>query len=538
VGELISLADPEARERERVGGKAARLATALQAGHPVLPGLVVPADAAVRWVAAIEDVLETDGLGAARLAAATMPLPVDLIHELERVATLGPPLVARSSTVLDDDGRLAGAFASLSDVPADDAHVAVRSCWASLFSVDATGRFRQIDRRPRAAGMAVLFQSEIHPRAAGWARVLGDAVEIAAVPGPPGPLLLGWVRGARATIGGTAPPGEVLPIDQVSLEALVAMIRAAVSELGADRIEWAIVEGRPVILQLSAAGSVLPVQAAPARRPMTTVPRPLVSVARLLAGRTGPLADHLITPWVAAASVPVEPRQLDGPTLDLFEEAVRRAASLRATLEGATGIPSAMLEERLAARDVVALDGLEAVALDRGDVAFVLGALDHVASALVARGVIATSHDVWSLSPAAVREALAGRTVQPPTRAPSSRWDALVFNVTEQAGVAHAGVGVSGGRVVGRARRLEAERPTSMVGPRDILVVDRPLPILAPLLWRAAGLISGTGSVGAHLFEVARSLHVPAAVVDLPSTPGSTVLALDGVSGVVTLWEP
>jgi phosphohistidine swiveling domain-containing protein len=62
------------------------------------------------------------------------------------------------------------------------------------------------------------------------------------------------------------------------------------------------------------------------------------------------------------------------------------------------------------------------------------------------------------------------------------------------------------------AGRLVACRPhdRAAAGCRDaILLVDRPVPALAPLLFAARGVIARSGTAGAHLAEVARSLAVP-----------------------------
>ena len=71
-----------------------------------------------------------------------------------------------------------------------------------------------------------------------------------------------------------------------------------------------------------------------------------------------------------------------------------------------------------------------------------------------------------------------------------------------------------------------------------VLVVDRPLIRFAPLLWKAAALVSRTGSPAAHLCEVARSLRVPAVVsanIDRPAS--ETILGIDGSLGVVWRWQ-
>lgn len=75
-----------------------------------------------------------------------------------------------------------------------------------------------------------------------------------------------------------------------------------------------------------------------------------------------------------------------------------------------------------------------------------------------------------------------------------------------------------------------------------ILLVDRPLPALAPLLFGARGLIARTGAASSHLAEVARSLAVPMvtgcqlqAVIGDGPPAGSWLAAIDGSTGEVAL---
>ena len=79
-------------------------------------------------------------------------------------------------------------------------------------------------------------------------------------------------------------------------------------------------------------------------------------------------------------------------------------------------------------------------------------------------------------------------------------------------------------------------------GPREIIVAARPVVNLAPLLWNAAGLVTEAGGPGAHLFEVAGWLGVPAVcgvdlealIGDRPHTPERSedvVVAVDGDIG-------
>jgi phosphohistidine swiveling domain-containing protein len=75
-----------------------------------------------------------------------------------------------------------------------------------------------------------------------------------------------------------------------------------------------------------------------------------------------------------------------------------------------------------------------------------------------------------------------------------------------------------------------------------ILLVDRPVPGLAPLLFGARGVISRAGAAGCHLAEVARSLGVPMVVGCRPETvtgpapaPGAWIATINGGTGEVAL---
>jgi hypothetical protein len=95
------------------------------------------------------------------------------------------------------------------------------------------------------------------------------------------------------------------------------------------------------------------------------------------------------------------------------------------------------------------------------------------------------------------------------------------------------------------AGRLVPGRPHERLAPSSldaILLVDRPLPALAPLLFGARGVIARTGAAGCHLAEVARSLAVPmvtgcraqAVIGDGPMS-ASWLAAIDGATGEVAL---
>jgi phosphohistidine swiveling domain-containing protein len=109
-----------------------------------------------------------------------------------------------------------------------------------------------------------------------------------------------------------------------------------------------------------------------------------------------------------------------------------------------------------------------------------------------------------------------------------------------------------GTRVAGRpaapgmaAGPLVPCRPHEPVPPncRDaILLVERPVPGLAPLLFGARGVISRAGAAGSHLAEVARSLGVPMvtgcrteAVTGPSPVPGAWTASINGATGEVLL---
>jgi phosphoenolpyruvate synthase/pyruvate phosphate dikinase len=385
---LVSLDEPAALDPAIVGRKAAALAGGRQRGLPVLPGLVVT----VAWgQAAVELGLETlsgAGPGRARMAVDRLAIDPALESGLGPAADLGDRLVVRSSSAFDDDGRWSGAFASYGDVRHDELWTAIRGCWSSLFSRDSLARFEATSVDVRDAGLAVLIQPQLDAIVGGWARVLADgAAEIAAVAGPPGPLLAGVVIGRRGSVG---PDGEItgdllaLPVDAADLRRLLAVCGRTRAELGADRIEWAMADGRVWLFQLD-----------------RTEEQPA-------AARSGD------SPWSAGSGAQV--------------------------YRGVPASPSRAFGRLVRVRPEEADD---------------MGSLPSVAGA--------------------------------------------------------------------------------------ILVVDDPLPLFAPLLWQAAGLIALRGNPAGHLCQVARSLHVPAVVglesvagrVEIDSSDSWRTVALDGDTGEV-----
>jgi phosphoenolpyruvate synthase/pyruvate phosphate dikinase len=104
---------------------------------------------------------------------------------------------------------------------------------------------------------------------------------------------------------------------------------------------------------------------------------------------------------------------------------------------------------------------------------------------------------------------------------------------------APSGPGLAAGRL---AVVADATRPIA-VDSRDVIVAPRPLPHLAPLLWDAAAIVTAGGGPGAHLFESARAIGLPAVSGigrdDLLDTvladPEPWAIAVDGSAGTVAV---
>jgi phosphohistidine swiveling domain-containing protein len=127
----------------------------------------------------------------------------------------------------------------------------------------------------------------------------------------------------------------------------------------------------------------------------------------------------------------------------------------------------------------------------------------------------------------------------PTTRAPMPLLAATVLGRGEHVPGRPGAPGTAAGRLV--AVRPH-ERPAG--GCADaILLVDQPVPALAPLLFAVRGVIARTGAAGSHLAEVARSLGVPMVlgcrperVTGTPAVPdGAFLAAIDGSTGDVAL---
>ena len=177
--------------RPQVGGKGASLGELQGAGIAVPPGFVVRTAAFERFLEAIEaehpvrrhiESLSGEDLPAVTACCETVrrrleeaPLPAELREEIEAAharlcGAPGRALAVRSSATTEDAAD--ASFAGLQDtylwVPdLSQTLQRVRSCWASLYSVESVSYRRRRNLPEQAVAMAVVVQAMVDARTAG-----------------------------------------------------------------------------------------------------------------------------------------------------------------------------------------------------------------------------------------------------------------------------------------------------------------------------------------------------------------------------------
>ena len=547
----VALADRAARDPALVGVKAARLAAAAAAGLPVLAGRVIPSEASSDAIARGSGALEAgSGTPPAYLAAMESSVPAHLAEELVPRPPDDQLLVVRSSTLLDDDGRWSGAFASYIGIGASDLATAVRGCWASVFTTDAVDRCRETGVEVGSLRIGVLVQPFLAFDAGGTARVLEDGtVVVTAAPGGPAGVVAGR-GGLELTVGvdGRVSDGlEDAPIGASTVEAAAALARRAAEAVAGRVIEWGAIGDEVSLLQIGPASPAKSTFPQPSREATIPVHMPIDAerLARLVTDYAGPLGDELVLPWALGADAmpDADPIRVDDPAQAL-REARTSAGELAAAVWGAT--PS-VAGERAAAVSRLLLagrvsDGCREIrdlpAPDTAAVFRVVGLLRGLGAFLADAGILPSAALVWRLTASELEHAIEGG--RPILRRGPGRWEPFVADVVRSRGVHATGTPVSPGVAAGHMHPLRELRAMGRPAPRDVLVTPLPLSHLAPLLWHSAALVSTGGSSGAHLFEVARSLGVPAVSGVDPDTSGGkgSLVAVDGDAGVVSILTP
>jgi pyruvate, water dikinase len=190
-GHISWFAEIGLRDRPHVGGKGGSLGELKCAGIAVPPGFVVRTSAFERFLQELEraapvrarvEALQPDDLSGIQACSRDLrrriestSLPPDVAADITGAhATLAgdsPIAVAVRSSATTEDAADAS-FAGLQDTylwvtTAADAHDRVRSCWASLYSVESIS-YRRARRFPEAGvAMAVVVQSMVNARSAG-----------------------------------------------------------------------------------------------------------------------------------------------------------------------------------------------------------------------------------------------------------------------------------------------------------------------------------------------------------------------------------
>ena len=210
---VISLADAAATDADSVGPKAANLAALAQAGLPTPEGFCLTADAYRRQIAhlgladSVRAYRDADAPAQRRLSVEIrlQLYQADLAPELKDqiLALWGKvqkPAAVRSSALIEDriDAGFAGQFESFLGIgDKDEFLVAMRACWAALWTTNARRAIAQRDLDPGSTAMAVLVQPLVAAIASGGG--LSETAE--------GNMLLSATWG----LGSAIAQGEIVP---------------------------------------------------------------------------------------------------------------------------------------------------------------------------------------------------------------------------------------------------------------------------------------------------------------------------------------
>ncbi len=513
------LDDPSAVDLAISGAKGAGLARARAAGFPVLDGFVIPPACSEEALRRAVEVLDSRGTGGSRMTIIGHQLPDLLIEEVEQFAAeLQPPFIVRSSSVLEGGGEWSGAFTSVPEVQPGEIGQAAKSVWATSFAIEVLERFEASELEPGSAPMGVVVQPEVQPDFGGAAIVdAAGAVTVNAVKGSPRDLMAGWVPGVRAVYEeGTLRGDECVDLMGEDQTLAIAELALEVKEtLGSNLIEWAIVEGALILLQVqrSAVHEVEEAMVVPA-----ALAHPFaLEFVRLAQRYPSSLGDELVLGWMSAAPAELEAAAYiqTGNRDAVLEEAREIAATLTAQAWGKPA-PQALAQAELVLRRMRSDRPNESIDA--------LRELQPVDLALASKQL-------------GMVEYLMSTDVAPPRRG-MGRWEPVLAGVLALQGDAYEGEPSVGGVGAGRMVWLDSSKQTGHVQPRDIIVTQYPLQNFSPLLWDAAGIVTVGGAPTAHLFEVARSLTVPA-VINCPIAhiikDGPCLGMLDGDAGRVAI---
>jgi len=545
VEHLIPLDDARARDPAIAGHKGAELARATAAGMPALPGWVLPLGESAAAARAAARADRGGSAAASVLAVSALELGAQLRLDLAAaVEALGGTVVVRSSSPLEVDPRWSGAFATYLDVHADEVDAAVRGCWASAFTRDARSRAEILDIAAIDRPIAVVIQPWIVFDGGGVATLdARGAVEISAIRGAPADLVGGRRDGTAAHVdptGGLHGDVDLAGLGAELARAVASLVREVHAATGNGTIEWGVRDGTVTLLQARraapAASSLTP------RSPRDKVFPPAAErIASIAARYPGPLGDAWVLPWALALDrLPEAEPVAIGDLPSAIADAETLAAELTATV-WKLPVDEAASRARDCVRSLLGPkpdDGfarLDALAVpDAALAGRLLGLIRGIGHELVASGSLSGSGHVWWLSPRELERSALGRV---PGRTVPDRWEPLVFAVAEDRGRMIRGRAAAPGIGAGRAFQVD-DRTWLSPPPRRVLIAPAAVPQLASMIWGAAGLVANTGSEGAHLFEVARSLGVPAVLGVEVEEGRDRIVAVNGDAGTVSVLDP
>src|SRR5690242_20561600 len=225
----VSLEAPEATDAKRFGPKAATLARLGRAGLPVPGGYAVDARAYRLQLAALgleataREVFAADDRPRARRCALDMklglmesPIAPDIAEPLLSAWRACRNGVVRSSALVEDraGSSFAGQFESFLELENEEEFlVAVRACWAALWSTRALRYMATHDLDPADTAMALIVQPLVAARVSGGglSRAAGDAMVINAAPGPGSAIAQGEIAPDRYVLARNGALKEAAP---------------------------------------------------------------------------------------------------------------------------------------------------------------------------------------------------------------------------------------------------------------------------------------------------------------------------------------
>ena len=216
---VASLDAAEATDAGRFGPKAANLAALCRAGLPTPRGYAVGADAyriqlaALGLEATAREVFAAEDRPRARRCALDLklglmegpiapPLLDPLLSAWREIVSSGRRVVVRSSALVEDraDSSFAGQFESFLELQNEEEFlVAVRACWAALWSTRALRYMATHDLDPADTAMALIVQPLVAARVSGGglSRTAEGDMVVNAAPGPGSAIAQGEIAPDR-----------------------------------------------------------------------------------------------------------------------------------------------------------------------------------------------------------------------------------------------------------------------------------------------------------------------------------------------------